>query len=383
MKRSILISFALMVLLSISLPAGAGAQEAKSHRTIVVLKSRSAHDRLKRTLSLSTTQLVGDLPDSHAVVIDADSSTEQLLKQNPDVVRVENDPELSLLSSKTAPQVTPWGIARVQAPAIWQMDTGQHVKVAIVDTGIDLKHPDLIANIKTGVNIIRPTRTPDDDNGHGTHVGGIVGALNNSVGVVGIAPNVDLYPVKVLRSSGVGYLSDIIAGINWAVANHMDVINLSLGTDADLQSLHDAVAAADRAGIVVVAAAGNSGGSLMYPAAYPEVISVGMIDENGQVDQYSSRGPGLELVAPGASILSTYDGKSYRTMTGTSMASPHVTGAAALLKAMPSKCDTNGDGGCSRAEVLSRLEATASDMGPAGRDSDSGYGLLNVAGALN
>lgn len=383
MRRSFGFIVALILIIGLLLPVSVGAKDVGSHRSIVVLKSRAAHDRVKRAISLSTTQTVVDLPDSHAVVLDIDDSTKQSLELNSDVLRIEDDPEISLLSIKTAPQVIPWGISRVQAPAVWPSSTGKNVKVAIVDTGIDLKHPDLLANIRTGINIIRPTRTPDDDSGHGSHVAGIIGALSNTVGVVGIAPNVELYPVKVLKSNGVGYLSDIIAGIDWSVSHGMDVINLSLGTTTDIQSMHDAVARADQAGIIVVAAAGNSGGSVMYPAAYSEVISVGMIDENGQVDQYSSRGSELELVAPGSNIYSTYRGRTYRMMTGTSMASPHVAGAAALLRAMPSKCDTNGDGKCNRSEILQRLESTATDLGEAGRDNDSGFGLLNLAGALN
>jgi subtilisin family serine protease len=383
MRRSFGAIVAVTLMIGLLLPTSIAAKDTGSHRSIVVLKSKVAHDRIKRAISLSTTPIAVDLPGSDAVVIDIDDSAKQNLKNNSDVLRIEDDVEVSLLSIKTAPQTIPWGISRVQAPAVWPSNTGQGIKVAIVDTGIDLKHPDLLANLRTGINIIRPTRTPDDDNGHGSHVAGIIGALSNTVGVVGIAPNVELYPVKVLKSNGVGYLSDIIAGIDWSVAHGMDVINLSLGTTTDIQSMHDAVARADQAGVIVVAAAGNSGGTVMYPAAYTEVISVGMIDENGQVNQYSSRGTALELVAPGSNIYSTYRGRTYRMMTGTSMASPHVAGAAALLRANPNKCDTNGDGKCNRAEVLQRLGSSATDLGQTGRDNDSGFGLLNLAGALN
>ncbi len=366
-----------------ALPAFAGATDGATHRSIIVLKSRSAHTRIERAAAVSTEiHQVGDLADQQAVVAELSDRARRELAKNPDVVRIDDDIEVRADSAKTAPQTVSWGIDRIHAPAAWGTDTGSGVKVAIVDTGIDLKHPDLLANLRTGVNIIKPTRTPDDDNGHGTHVAGIVAAANNSLGVVGVAPNVQLYPVKVLRSSGVGYLSDIIAGIDWSVANHMDVINLSLGASEDIPSLHDAVARADRAGIVVVAAAGNSGGPVMYPAAYPEVISVGMIDQDGSVDRYSSRGAVLELVAPGASIYSTYRGKNYKTMTGTSMASPHVAGVVALLRAMPGRCDTDGNGSCNRSEVLQRLERTATDLGPSGRDDASGYGLVNAQAAL-
>src|SRR3989338_972700 len=149
------------------------------------------------------------------------------------------------------------------AEAALSKDAG--VNVGVIDTGISSSHPDLIGNIKGGVSEVWYTSNWNDDNGHGSHVAGIVGAFNNTIGVVGGVPAANLYAIKVLNRNGSGYLSDVIDGIDWAVSNGMQVINLSLGTTSDIQSLHNAVIRAHNMGVVVVAAAGNSGGSVSYP----------------------------------------------------------------------------------------------------------------------
>lgn len=233
-------------------------------------------------------------------------------------------------------QVLPWGVDRVDADNVWATSTADNIKVAVIDTGIDLDHPDLATNVKGGVNTIYSWRTADDDNGHGSHVAGIIAAMNNSAGVIGVGYDIDLYAVKVLSSNGSGYVSDIIEGIQWSINNNMDVINMSLGTTSDVQSFHDAVIAAKNAGITVVSAAGNSGPSdntVIYPAKYPESIAVSATNSSDGQPSWSSRGPEIDLAAPGNSVYSTYRGGSYATLSGTSMATPHVAGAAAMVLA--------------------------------------------------
>lgn len=371
------------VLLMVAAVAPSGTTATERDRVIVVLRSEQAEHRIEQLSAISTAvDLVGELPSTDAVVVEVDATAKAVLAKDPDVVRIEHDPVVTIQKKAPAPQVTPWGVERVAAPASWPTTRGAGVKVAVIDTGIDLAHPDLVNNLRPGINLVRPGRTPDDDNGHGTHVAGIIGAVSNSIGVVGIAPNVELYPVKVLNNRGVGYLSDIIAGIDWAIANRMDIINLSLGTSEHIQSMQDAIRRADSAGVVVVAASGNSGKAIMYPAAYDEVIAVGMTNEDNEVERASSRGPQLDLVAPGDDILSTYKGQKYREMSGTSMAAPHVVGAAALLEAVPVRCDRNGDGHCNRTEMQARLQATATDILAVGYDTTSGYGLVNILRAV-
>ena len=295
----------------------------------------------------------------------------------------------------------PWGVDQIDAELAWATSTGASISVAIIDTGIDKDHPDLVVNIKGGVNFVAKGRTVDpnkwdDDNGHGTHCAGIVAAVDQNppgvddvvdegeIGVIGAAPDAHLYGVKVLDRRGSGYVSDVILGIQWAINNDMQVINMSLGTSSDVQSLHDAVDAAYVAGIVVVAAAGNSGDTnpdsdVIYPAKYGSVIAVAATDSNNTRASWSSDGPEVELAAPGVAIYSTWKGGEYDTKSGTSMASPHVAGTAALVLATPEDTArdsiTNGDGTWTNEEVRAVLQTTADYLGDANL---YGHGLVDA-----
>jgi subtilisin family serine protease len=281
------------------------------------------------------------------------------------------------------PQVLPWGIHRVAADSVWPLTTADPIKVAIVDTGIQTNHPDLMANVKGGYSAVAYTTKYNDDNGHGTHVAGIVAGVNNTIGVVGAAPAADLYAVKVLDKQGSGWLSDIIEGLQWSVANKMGVVNMSLGTPTYVAAFDTAVQNTIAAGVVVVAAAGNSGpteGTVNYPGAFPNVIAVGATDSADNIAWFSSRGPEVTLCAPGSEIFSTYKGSTYATLSGTSMASPHVAGVAALvLNTAPTGVyNADNDGVWQPAEVRAKLIARAQDLGPAGFDSAYGYGMVRA-----
>lgn len=233
------------------------------------------------------------------------------------------------------------------------------------------------------INIINPRKSSDDDNGHGTHVAGIIAAADNSVGVVGTAPKAWLYAVKVLDRQGSGFVSDIIDGLQWSIANGMQVVNMSFGTSTDVPSLHEAISAAYKAGLVLVAAAGNSGpqdDTVLYPAKYEEVIAVSATDDADSLADWSSRGPEVELAAPGVNIYSTFRGGAYLALSGTSMASPHVAGAAALIIASGIG-DDNGNGRIND-EVRIRLNSTADDLGISGRDNLYGFGLVDADEAV-
>jgi subtilisin family serine protease len=272
---------------------------------------------------------------------------EEVLIHRHEISRIDDDlvisasdkPVMELGKPKPSqpPQEIPWGIDRIEADLVWDRTTGLGVKVAVVDTGIDLDHPDLINNIKGNVNCINPRKSGDDDNGHGTHVAGIIGAVNNQIGVIGVGPEISLYAVKVLDKNGKGWLSDLIEGLEWCINNKMDIVNMSLGSSSDNQSFHDAIRKVYEAGIIQVAAAGNNGltdGSIDYPAKYPETIAVSAVGQNSDGSLYpanfSSYGPEIDLTAPGVSIKSTYINGNYKTFDGTSMATPHVSGVAAL-----------------------------------------------------
>ncbi len=329
---------------------------------------------------------------SAKVVRLASKDAVEKLKANPAVLRIDDDVVVEALirggiSAKFAfsqpAEVLPWGVERVKANLVWPGNTADPINVGIIDTGISNRHPDLLANVKGGVNTINPYKNWNDDNGHGSHVAGIVAAIDNNIGVIGVGPMIDLYAIKVLGASGSGYLSDVIEGIQWAIAKNMQVINMSLGTSSDIQSFHDAVIAAKNAGVVVVAAAGNSGGSVIFPAAYPEAIAVSATDKSDVIASWSSRGPEIDLAAPGVSIYSTYKNTGYATLSGTSMAAPHVAGAAALvLNTNVGSYDANLNGKWDTDEVQKKLQDRAVDFGAPGFDNLFGWGLLNAYNAV-
>ena len=275
-----------------------------------------------------------------------------------------------------------WGVKRIGAGDVHPNNTGSingnGVNIAIIDTGIDYTHPDLDANYAGGYDFVNNDTQPLDDNGHGTHVAGIVAAEDNNSGVVGVAPEADLYALKALDANGSGYWSDIMAALEWAIYNNIQVVNMSLGSSSDAPGLHDIVIAAYNAGIVLVAAAGNSGNpsgrtdSIEYPARYTEVIAVGATDQNDSRAKFSSTGALLELVAPGVSIYSTVPG-GYASYSGTSMASPHVAGTVALIIA---------SGISNNNEVRTMLQTTADDLGATGKDIQYGYGIVNAYEAV-
>lgn len=231
-------------------------------------------------------------------------------------------------------QSTPWGINRVNAPSAHAITKGAGVLVCVVDTGIQKNHPDLPVGI-TGENFVQKGATVDpnawgDDNSHGTHVSGTIAALDNSIGVIGVAPQANLRAAKVLNSRGSGYTSWVADGILSCVANGADVINMSLGSSGDSSVLHDAVIAANNAGLIVVAAAGNESGAVSYPGAYTEAKAISAINSSDQFASFSNFGPQVDFAAPGVSVLSTTKGSCYATYSGTSMATPHAAGVFAL-----------------------------------------------------
>ncbi|MED1203290.1 S8 family peptidase [Heyndrickxia acidicola] len=304
-------------------------------------------------------------------------AAKQAVEKLPNIKWVESNQTVRMQG-----QVPTSGLSTVKSTQAESLGlTGKGVKVAVIDTGIDLHHPDL--HVAGGVSEVGYTRSYNDDNGHGTHVAGIIGALNNSIGVVGVAPDVSLYAVKALDQDGKGDLGDIIAGIDWAIRNHMNIINLSLTIDQGSQALQAEVNKAYSKGVIVVAAAGNIEDpdtrvtDVLYPARYSTVISVGSIDRTYHRSSFSYYGKDLDFMAPGENILSTFinpRSKSnlgyYQKDTGTSMATPYVSGVFALYKqAYPSL-------GISAIEWLA--EKNAKDLGAKGKDKYYGYGLIQA-----
>ena len=272
-----------------------------------------------------------------------------------------------------------WALDRLHGERVAAAGDASGQKVAVVDTGVDGTHPDLAGVVLPGYDAFTPGadgRT--DSNGHGTHIAGIVAALaGNGVGVEGMARGAKILPVKVLEDDGSGFSSDVAEGILWAIANGAGVINLSLGSPNTSAVVDQAIREAVKKGIVVVAAAGNEGDKgnpVMWPAALPEVLSVGAIDNTDQRAAFSGHGDWLDLVAPGVQIASTMNGE-YMYSSGTSMAAPFVSATAALLrKRHPA---------LTAAQLAEHLLATAEDLGPAGKDSQFGTGLVDTLKAVS
>lgn len=237
-----------------------------------------------------------------------------------------------VLSLQEAAQNAGWSITAFDLPAAWGKSMGEGVRVAVLDTGCDLDHPDLKANLLPGVNLVG-SGDPWDDNSHGTHVSGIIAAENNEIGMVGVAPHAKIIPVKVLDSRGNGDLVTVSRGIRWAVDNGADLICMSLGSPNPVQEVRKAIQYAMTKGVVCFVAAGNSGltKNVFYPADYPETVAIGSIDENMNRSSFSNTGENLDFMCPGGRIFSTVPDNWYAILSGTSMAAPFATGLAALL----------------------------------------------------
>jgi subtilisin family serine protease len=238
-----------------------------------------------------------------------------------------------ILMAQTVGQQFGWQIQNFDLPSAWKDTCGTGVNVAVLDTGVDLTHPDLIENLIEGYNVINPKLPPTDDNGHGTHVAGIIAASNNAIGVVGVSPCAKIIPIKVLNRMGAGRMDHVIEGIKVAVDKGADLICMSLGTRNPLDEVLKAIKKAADSGVVCFVAAGNAGrtAQLLYPAAYDMTISIGAVDENSMRASFSCTGPNLDFVAPGVDIYSTVPVSSYAVMSGTSQAAPFACGVGALL----------------------------------------------------
>ena len=230
-------------------------------------------------------------------------------------------------------QMIGWEIKKLNIDRQWTYSEGRGVIVAVIDTGCDLEHIDIKNNLLKGINIIDKSKDPQDDNGHGSHVCGMIAAENNGLGMVGVSPKVKILPVKALDSKGNGSLRNVIEGIIWAADAGADFITMSLGASNSNDQLEKAIQYASLKGSVVFAAAGNSGENteILYPARYKNVISIGAIDENLSRTSFTCSGEDLDFLSPGHNIFSIAPNNGYAIMSGTSMSNPFAVGCAALL----------------------------------------------------
>ena len=234
--------------------------------------------------------------------------------------------------NREAGQIMGWEIIKFDVCSVWNFTTGKDVIVAVLDTGCDVNHPDLKDNILDGYNIIDNNSNVMDENGHGTHVCGTIGAKNNGIGMVGIAPDVKILPIKILNKRGSGKEKDIANGIIWASDNGADIITMSLGSPSPSKNIENAIDYATKKGCVIFCAAGNNGTSspILYPAKYNTTIAIGSIGKNLNRSIFSCSGDELDFLSPGEDIFSCAPNNSYVLMSGTSMATPFAVGCAAL-----------------------------------------------------
>ena len=353
--------------------------------------------------------LIKVIPDLRVVVLRVPLDKLSLIKSVEGVRYVEEDHVARALEISTASDVL-WNVHIINASDVWETyyetyswrALGYGVVVSVLDTGIDYSHPELEGKVAWCANTVgKRTYTGFnlkncmDRNGHGTHVAGIIASTINNVGNAGVAPNVTLYAVKVLGDSGSGFYSDIAEGIVLAVkgpdgslgtADDSRIISMSLGGSSDSQVLRDATKWAYDNGAVLVAAAGNSGDgdpstdNVAYPAKYQWVIAVAAIDSEYNVPTWSSDGPDVDVVAPGVKVYSTYKNKGYSELSGTSMATPHVSATVALIQALRL---ASGKSPLSPDTIYEAITRTSVDIGPSGFDVYSGYGLVDALAAVN
>jgi subtilisin len=300
----------------------------------------------------------------------------------PPIYRLPPDWRLTRVTTPLS-ETLDWSLKFLGIPPLWQQSRGQGVRVAVLDTGCDLQHPDLRGAIVDSRDFTRSPWGVADRQGHGTWCCGMIAArAGNNMGVGGIAPECELLVGKVLRDNGTGDDREIEAGLTWALDNEADIVSMSFGGTFASRRMRGLLAQMMKAGILLIAAAGNDGpGSPPnYPGAWPETISVAAVGRDGRVTDFSSRGPTVDIAAPGEDMLSTIPG-GYALNSGTSMACPVVAGVAALCLAKHRQ-----RGGNTPVETVddfrAHLQATAIDQGQPGRDEEYGFGLISPEALL-
>ncbi|MCI3919715.1 S8 family peptidase [Paenibacillus sp. TRM 82003] len=362
-----------------------GISHYKKREVVVKFKTPPTDAELERIKSHVQAKHVKKL--GYAYVFDSESwTTKQLIDYFGSLSVEYAEPHYLYVTNAETTDFRPndelysryqWNLPIIETPLGWSFTRGaEGVVVAVVDTGADLSHPDLVGHLTDGYNVVSPSSPPEDDVGHGTHVAGVISALtDNGQGVAGMTWYNKIMPVKVLDSTGMGSTYSVAEGIIWATDRGAKVINMSLGNYASAEFLHDAIRYAYDRDVVLIAATGNDNTSQPgFPAAYPEVLSVSATNMYGEKASFSNYGDYVDVVAPGENIASTYIDNQYAALSGTSMASPHVAALAALIRsANPELKNT---------EVYDIIRKTTNDLGSAGRDAYFGFGQINVAQAL-
>ena len=345
-----------------------GAPARGPVRVVTVTLDRTGHPRLHVTTTAGR---------AAAALVIRDAGSE------PGTVAVSIDHRTSIAAvSNDTYRTQQWALDKLRAETAWSLHTAAGKTVAVIDTGVDATHPDLTGHVISGAQFLNSTTSTGngmtDPNGHGTHVSGIIGATaNNAIGVAGLAQGVTILPIRVLDANGSGWNSDIASGVIYAADHGVTAINMSLGGSYADASLASAVRYAQSKDVVVVAAAGNgrqSGNPVSYPGGFPGVLAVAATDATNASASFSETGSYVGIAAPGVGIVSTYPGSQYVSMSGTSMATPFVVAAVALVRAAAPALTATA--------AITDLTSTADDLGTPGRDDFYGAGLVDPVAAL-
>ena len=296
----------------------------------------------------------------------------QNLEILPLIASIEADIKIATVHAQGEPFI-PWGVNHIRAPEVWSRSTGKRIKIGIIDTGVDYSHPDLQHSVYGGINLVQRHLLPMDDNGHGTHIAGTIGAASQRSGIIGVAPHGALHAIKAFDYNGSAFVSDIIQGIEWCVQNRMDIINMSFGMKNHSKALEAAVRNTVYSGKVVVASSGNNGkiNQMDYPARFPQTICVGATTRSHKIAAFSNRGQRIDIYAPGDKIYSTWLRGKYNVMSGTSMATSHVTGVIALMLAAKP--------GLSPKQIKLMLQRNASALGLKSKTTSSIAGEVSAS----
>jgi thermitase len=363
---------------------GAHAAPSEKVRLLIKPKADISESALHALLSAHGGEESRTIPGVETRVVEVPRQTAvkllQVLKNRREIDYAETDVTAHAIATTNDPYFTSgsqWYLSKMQVPDAWDLTAGAPgVVVAVLDTGVRASHPDLAGKVLAGRDFASGDSDPSDENGHGTAVAGLIGAVSgNSTGMASVAWNTSILPVRVLDKDGSGSHSDIADGIVWATDQGADVINLSLGGTGSSSTLQSAINYAWSKGVVIVAAAGNNGDSVpCYPAACTNVVAVSATNSSDSRTSWSNYGSYVDIAAPGANVLTLSGSNGYEAMDGTSFSSPLTAGVVALMRA--------ANPALSNATIVNALLANADDIGASGKDNDFGHGRVNARRAV-